>query len=304
MKKISSFFLYLCAILFLFPFCKTSNANFITNSNLDYHKFSIQENRIQPIVILSAQNPQGEQKLTELSFVIDTGSNISLIKKNLFTHSGQKKIFRLKSISGETEKESIEINLNLFDKNNNLILANSVFHSLDISSRFDFDGIIGNDVLENFDLFIELPDNIFLLKPTYTKKNLEGFKKIPLLLSEGHIIFQIKIKSIPCRLLFDTGAGISYLKTQKAKELNLKIGGQASFLDLEGNQIDTIYHIGENLCVDENICQKKIDLLSGNSIKDFLSNEENLDGILGQNWISQYSILIDYRNKSLYIKQR
>lgn len=39
-------------------------------------------------------------------------------------------------------------------------------------------------------------------------------------------------------------------------------------------------------------------------MEDFLSEDGDLDGILGVNWIDKYSILIDYQNKILYIKQR
>ena len=234
---------------------------------------------------------------------MDTGSNISLIRKNIFLPNGETKSFRLKSISGEIEEEFTEIGLNLFDEKRKLISENFIFQSFNFNSKFTFDGILGNDALAKFDLFIELPDNVFLIKPSI-KKKLTEFRRIPFVLSDGHIILEAKIGSFPCRLLLDTGAGISYLNQKKAVELNLKIGGKASFMDLRGELQETIYHLGENLCVDENLCQKKIELLSGISIEDFLSSNGKLDGILGLNWIENYSILVDYQNLNLYIKQR
>lgn len=68
---------------------------------------------------------------------------------------------QLKSLSGQMEKEIIELKLNLFDEQEKLIFENSIFHSLSMDSKFNFDGIIGNNILEKFDLFLELPENIF-----------------------------------------------------------------------------------------------------------------------------------------------
>ncbi|MBP7284050.1 MAG: aspartyl protease family protein [Leptospiraceae bacterium] len=300
-KQYSLFQTCLYFLLFLL-FCKTTNASFTKDSNFNYHTLEIkliEQPRIH--LFVNHKNQKEEQKL---SFVIDTGSNISIIRENIFTQKGIQKKFHLKSISGQVEKEFTELKLNLFDEKKNLISENSNFHSLTLDSKFSFDGIIGNDILGKFDLFLELPDTIFLIKPNQNQNYLANFKKIPFELLEGHIVLESKLADIPCKFILDTGAGLSYLNQKKAKELNLKIGGNASFIDLAGKLHETNYRIGENLCVDENICQKKIDLLSGNSIENFLSEEGNLDGILGLNWINKYSILIDYKNKSLYIKQR
>lgn len=255
--------------------------------------------RIPLLVSHSNQN-----KKEKLNFIIDTGSNISLIRENLFMTNGTPKKIQLKSLSGQMEKEIIELKLNLFDEQEKLIFENSIFHSLSMDSKFNFDGIIGNNILEKFDLFLELPENIFLIKQKQNKIYLKDFNKINFELIEGHIVLPIKLNHFQCKFILDTGAGLSYLNSKKAKDLNLNIGGNASFIDLSGALKETIYHTGENLCVDENICQKKIDLLSGNSMEDFLSEDGDLDGILGVNWIDKYSILIDYQNKILYIKQR
>ncbi len=292
---------HLYLLLFLL-FCKTTNSGFIQDSNLDHHDLEIKLTDLQPRIRLLV-NHQKQIELKPLSFVLDTGSNISLIRKKIFSQIGTTKSFRLKSISGEIDEEFTELRLSLFDVKKKLISENSSFQSFDFDSKFTFDGILGNDTLVKFDLFIELPDNVFLIKPS-TKKDLPEFRKIPFVFSDGHIILDAKIGNSPCRLLLDTGAGISYLNQRKANELDLKIGGKASFMDLRGELQETIYHLGENLCVDENICQKKIELLSGNSIEDFLSDDRKLDGILGLNWIENYSILIDYQNLNLYIKKR
>ncbi|MBK7055921.1 MAG: hypothetical protein IPH52_12875 [Leptospiraceae bacterium] len=290
--------------LLLLLFCKTTNSAFIQESNLEHHNLEIKLSDLQPRIKLLA-NHRKQPDLKSLSFILDTGSNISLIRKNIFLpeSNGETKSFRLKSLSGEMEEESTEMKLNLFDEKRNLISENFIFQSFNFNSKFTFDGILGNDALAKFDLFIELPDSVFLIKPSF-KKNLKEFKRIPFVLSEGHIILEVMIGKFPCKLLLDTGAGISYLNQKKAVELNLKIGGKASFMDLRGELQETIYHLGENLCVAENLCQKKIELLSGISIEDFLSTNGKLDGILGLNWIENYSILVDYQNLNLYIKQR
>lgn len=290
--------------LFLFLFCyRDSNSEFIRNSNHTYYDTKIDVFELQPRIRLFVNNSEEKEK-KELRFVLDTGSNVSLIRKNIFINKGEKKAFKLKSISGEMDQEFIILKLNLFDDNLKLISENTAFHSFDFNPKFDFDGIIGNDILEKFDLFLELPENIYLIFPIPNKINLTGFRKIPFVYSEGHIIINIKIGNQLCKFLLDSGAGISYLNQVKANELNLKIGGKASYMDISGELIESIYHIGENLCVDENMCQKKIELISGNSIENFITMNGRLDGILGLNWIEKYSILIDFQNFSLYIKQR
>lgn len=298
------FFTCLYSVLFLFTFCTSTNSSFLKDSKLDYYNLNIHPTGIQPVVFLYAKNTIEEQEEKKISFVIDTGSNISLIRKDIFSPTKQRKVFRLKSISGESEKESFEVSLNLQDKNKNIISEKTIFYSFDLDPKFTFDGIIGNDILAKFHLFLELPQSIAIIIPSHEKIDLQGFRQIPIQFSEGHILLDIKIQKINCKFLLDTGAGISYLSSKKTEELKLKIGGKASFIDLGGNIVETNYHTGENLCVDENICQKKIDLLSGSAIETFLIKEDNLDGIIGQNWINQYSILIDYQHKNLYIRQR
>ncbi len=297
-KASKKYFFFLLLLLF----CKTTNSGFIRDSDLIHHNLEINLTDIHPRIEVLA-NSTKQTELKPLKLVLDTGSNISLIRKNIFPITGYSKSFRIKSITGEIEEESSEIKLDMYDQKNNLIHKNLNFHAMEFDKKFSFDGIIGNDNLEKFDLFLEMPDSIFLINPIPNKK-LNGFRKVPFEFSEGHIIITAVLHNSPCKFILDTGAGISYLNKKKALELELKIGGNASFIDLRGEIQETIYHLGENLCVDENLCQKKIELLSGNSIEDFLSDNGKLDGILGLNWIENFSILVDYQNLILYIKKR
>jgi hypothetical protein len=297
--KVSKIYFF---FLILLLFCKTSNSGFIRESDLIHHNLEINLSDIHPRIEVLA-NTTKQVELKPLRLVLDTGSNISLIRKNIFPTTGYSKSFRIKSITGEIEEESSEIKLDIYDQKNNLIRKNLNFHAMEFDKKFSFDGIIGNDILGKFDLFLEMPDSIYLINPI-PNKSLTGFRKIPFEFSEGHIIISAVIQNKPCKFILDTGAGISYMNQKKAQELELKIGGNASFMDLRGEIQETIYHLGENLCVDENLCQKKIELLSGNSIEDFLSDNGKLDGILGLNWIENFSILVDYQNLILYIKKR
>lgn len=287
--------------IFLFLACRTTNSEFI--KHLPHHEFQAnQSNLLQPRIEIFTKFQQ--EPIKKLTFILDTGSNVSLIRNSLYKAVGESNKFKLKSISGEIEGDFGEVKLNLFDSSERIIGENISFHTFEFDSRFAFDGLIGNDVLSKFSLFLELPENVYIIQPNIKTKKFEGFTKIPFHFADGHILVHALIENRLCKLLLDTGAGISYLNQSKAAELNLKRGGKASFIDLRGEEQNTFYHIGENLCVAENLCQKKIELLSGNSIQDFLSKEGNLDGILGMNWVENYSILIDYQNLELYIKKR
>lgn len=289
-------------MIFLLITCRATNSEFIRS--LNHHEFEAnQSNLLQPRIEILASHQQKDE-IKKLNLVLDTGSNVSLIRQGLFPKSGEPVKFKIKSLSGEIDGEFSEQRLNLYDKEKKIIGSSVPFQSFNFDSKFTFDGILGNDVLSNYDIFLELPENVYLIQPHQSQKRFSGFTKIPFTYVDGHILIQVKISNKPCLLILDTGAGISYLNQSKAKELNLKIGGKASFMDLRGELQDTIYHLAENLCVAENICQKKIELLSGNSIQDFLSREGNLDGILGMNWLENYSVLINYKNLELHIKKR
>ena len=144
--------------LLLLLFCKTTNSAFIQESNLEHHDLEIKLSDLQPRIKLLA-NQRKQPELKSLNFVLDTGSNISLIRKNIFLPNGKTKSFRLKSISGEIEEEFTEIGLNLFDEKRKLISENFIFQSFNFNSKFTFDGILGNDALAKFDLFIDEWEN-------------------------------------------------------------------------------------------------------------------------------------------------
>ncbi|MBK9500971.1 MAG: hypothetical protein IPO06_16690 [Leptospiraceae bacterium] len=66
--------------LLLLLFCKTTNSAFIQESNLEHHNLEIKLSDLQPRIKLLA-NHRKQPDLKSLSFILDTGSNISLIRK-------------------------------------------------------------------------------------------------------------------------------------------------------------------------------------------------------------------------------
>lgn len=117
--------------------------------------------------------------------------------------------------------------------------------------------------------------------------------KIPLDIDNNIIRMQVSVNhSKPLKFIFDTGASFSVISSQRAVELGLKSQGEARG-NATGGKIKGSYTTGVSLSVHgAEVFNQLIASIPINTPPDF-----EFDGVIGQNFIEQLVVEIDYENK-------
>ncbi|MEM7180720.1 MAG: hypothetical protein AAF518_07400 [Spirochaetota bacterium] len=270
---------------------------------ITHYTFATKLVDFQPIFRLQVRLP-GQKKKKVLNFILDTGSNVSILNASTFPGKYPKKILKVKSFLKERKEEYSLVRLNLFQENK-LLLARALFYTTKFHSRLNFDGIIGNNILSRFKIFLELPERV-----TFIRKNSKldfistQFDGSIIEYNRSHIILPAYLGSKPLFFIFDTGAGISFLNPENIRGLESYKIGEKSFYDLSGEFNQASAYDLPNFClVKENLCEKRMEFVAGKSIRNFLGKYP-VDGLLGINLINRYYILIDYDKKVMYFNRK
>ncbi len=117
--------------------------------------------------------------------------------------------------------------------------------------------------------------------------------KIPLDIDNSIIRMQVRVNdSRPLKFIFDTGASVSAISSQRATELGLKAHGQ-SHVNATGGKLQGSYTKGVSLGVQgAQISNQLIASFPFSTPPGF-----EFDGIIGSDFISQFVVEIDYLNK-------
>ena len=117
--------------------------------------------------------------------------------------------------------------------------------------------------------------------------------KIPLDIDNNIIRMEVRVNhSKPLKFIFDTGASVSVISSQRAAELGLKSQGEAQG-NATGGRIQGSYTKGVSLSVQG--AEVSNQLIASIPIK--APPGFDYDGVIGQNFIEQFVIEIDYENK-------
>ncbi|HEX8163996.1 MAG TPA: retropepsin-like aspartic protease [Pyrinomonadaceae bacterium] len=117
--------------------------------------------------------------------------------------------------------------------------------------------------------------------------------KIPLDIDNNIIRMEVRVNhSKPLKFIFDTGASFSVIGSRRAAELGLKSQGEARG-SATGGRIKGTYTKGVSLSVQgAEVSNQLIASIPINNPPGF-----DFDGVLGQNFIEQFVVEIDYENK-------
>ena len=129
--------------------------------------------------------------------------------------------------------------------------------------------------------------------PTFRFDSGDSALKIPLDIDNNIIRMQVRINhSKPLNFIFDTGASFSVISSQRAAELGLKSQGEAQG-NATGGRIKGSYTKGVSLSVQgAEVSDQLIASIPINTPPGF-----DFDGVIGQNFIEQFVVEIDYENK-------
>src|SRR5262249_50948408 len=110
-------------------------------------------------------------------------------------------------------------------------------------------------------------------------------------------IIRIEVRvnhSKPLKFIFDTGASVSVISSQRAAELGLKSKGEAQG-NATGGRIKGSYTKSVSLSVQgAEVFDQLIASIPINTPPGF-----DYDGVIGQNFIEQFVVEIDYENKTM-----
>jgi hypothetical protein len=117
--------------------------------------------------------------------------------------------------------------------------------------------------------------------------------KIPLDIDNSIIRVQVRVNdSKPLKFIFDTGASISFISSQRAAELGLKAQGQFHG-NATGGTVQGSYATGISLSLQgAEVSNQLIALMPLNPPPGF-----DFDGVIGCDFINQFVVEIDYENK-------
>lgn len=296
------YFRILCIlILFLSTGCR--NSFFIRAQNLD----GIWLNYINwtPVVELKAEPAEkGIAPPVLLRFLLDTGSNTTLLRKD-FIPGVEKQVYSSFTTHGKTELELHPYEVRLNSPEDQEIFKGTV-NLIKFEENLPFDGILGNDVLSHYILVLDHFYGAFLEKRQVLKKGwIREMKKIQL--NENaprHLMVSARAGKNLERLdmLIDTGANHTYLGSETAEKLKLKLIDKKPYTDIRGvAQEGKIFRL-ENLCV-EKFCKKEYPVLSGSSLRGFLGEDGvPVAGLIGYDWMREHVIAVDYLLHEVYIR--
>lgn len=251
-----------------------------------------------------------------LNFVFDTGATADVLDTKIAKKLGLKADYQ-QSVSGGGGSKSYDIVLSqkltvapgiTIDRSNLVLTDLEAFHQL---SDHPFDGIVGYNLLRKYVTKIDYEREKLSLYESIGDVNTKKYYKIPFRFDRGIPIPQFDIsiqlengETFSGKILFDSGAGITLSvntpfsrEHSLAKKTNKRIVSKSQNLGHES--------ISEQIA----IRSLKMGKFEFKSLPISLANDEggvssylNYLGILGAKVIKRFTVILDYREKVLYLK--
>jgi hypothetical protein len=292
-----------------------TNVLFLAISHFSYAKwiipFELYEDKF---ILIKLPAPDNKDSLV---FYFDTGASTTLLDKKVAERLQLKPDFK-QNVPGASGSKSYDIVTNqqlqiagdIYIRRINLVLEDLTRLNNNLGRRFD--GIIGNDIIRNFQTKIDFGKKEIELNELGDKFNTTGYSVIDFIFKNGIPIPQFPISiqlqngdSFSGDILFDSGAGLLLMmNTPFINNNNLldKIGKTvvSSSDNLSGKTVST-HALISRLGIGEYSLTGKLPV-SLSSDKEGVSAYKGYLGILGSDIINRFDIILDYAAHKLYIK--
>ena len=257
-----------------------------------------------------------ENQKDSLLFFFDTGAGTTLLDKKTADKYNLKPNHKTE-VTGAGGKKiyDVLIDQKIFLDNNNYIDNTHIV--LDDLSRLNalferkFDGIIGAAILKKYLTKIDFETNTMYLYKFDESLDYTGYDKIAFNFESGipkfPITFELKNKEkYSGDILFDSGAGLTLLVNTPFKEKNNLLDKVGKKITRSSNNLSNKTNYSKGLIRSIQLGSttfndRNLDI-SFASDKEGVSSSENILGILGSNIIYRFNIILDYRNKNIYLK--
>ncbi len=265
-------------------------------------------------ILIKLPAPDGKDSLV---FYFDTGASTTLLDKKVAERLGVKADFK-QNVPGASGNKTYEIATNqqiqlargVYIRGLNVVLEDLTRLNNNLGRKFD--GIIGNDIISNYQTKIDFAKKEIELNNLGDKFNTDGYSVIDFTFKNGIPIPQFPI-SIQLQngdrfsgdILFDSGAGLLLL-------MNAPFVSSNNLLDKIGN---TIVSSSDNLSgrtVSTHALISQLEIgefkISGKLPVSLSSDKEGVSaylgylGILGSEIINRFDIILDYSALKLYLK--
>lgn len=253
--------------------------------------------------------PVSEKDLTQKFmsyFMVDTGSDSILHKKNNFFNKG-----RVLSSPVYTANEKYEEKLEVFTRkfyhpDGKFLKQEKVFVTRSLDA-LPVDGILGNSFFTNYILWIDYPHFLVLYEPVewenFPKEEYEEIQAVTEITT--HWVFQVIIQGKGYWFLFDTGADYTVFDSELARNFFYIKDKSVSYMEFSGRLYESKLYFAPEICISKTLCSYNIIGLSSSSLSSFVRNHKyKISGLLGMNWIKNYKFALDYIKWKLYIAKK
>lgn len=288
---------------------------FLAISHLCYAKwiipFELYEDKF---ILIKLPAPDNKDSLV---FYFDTGASTTLLDRKVAERLQLKPDFK-QNVPGASGNKSYDIVTNqqlqitgdIYIRGINVVLEDLTRLNNNLGRKFD--GIIGNDIIRNFQTKIDFGKKQIELNEPGDKFNTTGFSVIDFTFKNGIPIPQFPIsiqlqngEKFSGDILFDSGAGLLLLMNTpfiNSNNLLKKIGNTvvSSSDNLSGKTVSTHAMIS-GLEIGEYSITGKLPV-SLSSDKAGVSAYKGYLGILGSEIINRFDIILDYAALKLYLR--
>jgi hypothetical protein len=256
--------------------------------------------------VKSSKDPT--KKFGKLTFLIDIGSNINLIDSRKIQIKGNKNSIPTYGINGKSMMDLEEVYLNM-DLSSSYSSDYVRFYKTELPKGLPVDGILGNEFLNRYNVYMEYPDKFQLFRKEKVSSGLKkNFIKLkPLYGIQSHWVVELEIKEKVKNFIFDTGASYSTLNRAENYELDLKQEGELRIVDFAGMDKKSPIFILPNYCILSNpkICDENLQLFGDFDISNFFQNKDvSVSGLLGMNFIKKYNVFLDNSSHTIYLQPK
>ena len=253
----------------------------------------------------------------KLTFYFDTGASTTLLDKTVAERLNLKADFQ-QSVSGSSGNKMYDIvtartlflTPQLSIDNVNIVLEDLTRLNASIGNKFD--GIIGNDILKHYLTKIDFTKKQILLYPFGEKLNTSTYTIIDFTFNNGIPIPQFPITiqllngdKFSGNVLFDSGAGLSLLLNTPFQQKNGVMDKVGNIITSSQNNLSnkttTTLAVIKSLTIGTYTFDGKVPICISTD-KDGVSSYEDYLGILGNDIINRFNIILDYSSKRLYLK--
>ncbi|HFK5529343.1 TPA: aspartyl protease family protein [Elizabethkingia anophelis] len=257
-----------------------------------------------------------ENQKDSLLFFFDTGAATTLLDKNIAKKYNLKAKYKTE-VSGAGGKKIYDVLTNqkiFLDRNHSIDSTNIVLDDLSrLNALFEekFDGIIGAAILKKYLTKIDFESHTINLYKFDEFSDYTGYEKLPFEFYSGipklPITFELKNREkFSGDILFDSGAGLSLFVNTPYKEKNKLLDKIDKKITFASNNLSnkTNYEKGliKSITLGNTTFENKNLDISLASDKEGVSSAEDILGILGSEIIYRFNIILDYKNKNIYLK--